>query len=274
MKWFLALCLAVACFDASASAGWGGGSCGPVGPCATTSVAAVYEWRKRSDDPGRDYLYTNRVQVGGWDRDGCFYRPYNAGAATWGDKCEPPVSPPSPRVKNFGVDTSKLCKKHGECFSVNGKSVSKREFVAAIGDIPADKDKMRLTLIGPEADRKRVQTDLGSAGPLAEFKGQFVLQSYTADHWAVEDVGFKLDGKPTIYLQSPDGKVLLRVDAYEGPEDLAGKLRRANPLYDPDKDPSGISLPGFPDLSKLIAKVPAWGWVVIAAGVFLWMRKV
>ena len=89
---------------ALALSGWGAAGCGPVGPDATG-----HEWRQRTDDPGRSYLYRRGVQVAGYDHQHDVYRAYDSRTDTWG----PPQAPPwkTPRraedVRNFGVDTDK-----------------------------------------------------------------------------------------------------------------------------------------------------------------------
>jgi hypothetical protein len=62
----------------------------------------------------------------------------------------------------------------------------------------------------------------------------------------IRDLGFVTTGTPTIYLQQPSGKVLLRRDTYDGPEFLAQAIRRARPDYDPSKDPDGRA-PAVPE---------------------------
>jgi hypothetical protein len=61
------------------------------------------------------------------------------------------------------------------------------------------------------------------------------VQDYAPGNWAVKD-GFFTEGKPTIYLQAPNGKVLHRQDDYsDGAAGLATALRKADPNYSPLK---------------------------------------
>ncbi|GIW83079.1 MAG: hypothetical protein KatS3mg105_4886 [Gemmatales bacterium] len=71
----------------------------------------------------------------------------------------------------------------------------------------------------------------------------FIVQSYRPENWALRP-GFVTSGRPTIYVQSPDGEVLHRQDDYEGgigalsvALERACQLRRRNPLYRPQLDP-------------------------------------
>lgn len=145
--------------------------------------------------------------------------------------------------------------------------------------LPDDKDKLRLTLIGAEADCDRVLADLKASPELAEFRSRYVVQSYRPENWAVRNYGFVTTGKPTIYLQVPaNGYVpLMRVDAYAGPAKLASQLRNADPSYEPAKDPDGTpspSLPGGDMLAGLFARVkalPWYVWALAAAGVILFI---
>ena len=62
------------------------------------------------------------------------------------------------------------------------------------------------------------------------------MQDYAPNNWAVKD-GFFTEGKPTIYLQAPNGKVLHRQDDYsDGASVLATALRKADPNYSPTED--------------------------------------
>jgi hypothetical protein len=172
------------------------------------------------------------------------------------------IDPPAPAaakadVPNYGVETDKIGT--GRCWR-RGREISREEAAEAVENkqLPDDAAKLRLTVIGQEADRKRVLADLDSSPELAAYKGRLVVQAYPPDHWAIKDAGFAAGGSPTVYLQRPDGKVLHRQDAYPSAEKLALALRKAEPTYDPKKDPdlSRPALPGGFDPSK----VPPLAW--------------
>jgi hypothetical protein len=129
-----------------------------------------------------------------------------------------------------------------ERWSINGKPVPRSLILAGV--LTDDSARMHLTLIGAEPDRRRVLQDLNAAPELAVYRDRYLVQSYAPGDWEV-GMGHVTTGRPTIYLQGRDGRVLLRRDAYAGPGDLAAALRRADPSYDPSKDPSG-NPPGLP----------------------------
>jgi hypothetical protein len=167
------------------------------------------------------------------------------------------------RKPNYGVNTEKLSKE--ECYCVNGKKVTDGPLAPAV---PDDSGKLHLTIIGNEAERRRVLEDLATAPELAEFRDRFHVQDYPADHWAVCLCGFCCHGHPTIYLQLPAGKVLHRQDDYDGPATLAKALRRAASDYDANKDP---------DLRKNpfdLQSIPLAAWLLIGGfGVTLLLTK-
>ncbi|GIW56326.1 MAG: hypothetical protein KatS3mg082_2730 [Nitrospiraceae bacterium] len=143
-------------------------------------------------------------------------------------------------VQNFGIDRSKLALQR-ERFMVNGQQITKQQACQLLenGSLEDDSHKLRLTVIGSETDRKRVLADL--KGSLADLAGDFLVQAYPPDNWAVSRAGFYTAGTPTIYVQDPSGKVLHRQDDYDdGPEGLRKALeaiRKPNPNYDQSRDP-------------------------------------
>lgn len=143
-------------------------------------------------------------------------------------------------VQNFGIDRSGL-NGSAERITLDGREITRSEAAQILqaGSLHDDSGKLRLTVIGTEADRRRVLDDL--KGPLADMASQCLVQDYSPDHWAVARAGFYTTGKPTIYVQAPDGKVLHRQDDYmDGAEGLRlafEQLRKPDPDYRPDKDP-------------------------------------
>jgi hypothetical protein len=244
-------------------------------------VSAVhYEWRTRADDPGHRYLFRDGRQIGGWDSKGRYYRPYDAVADSWGDVTHAPFAPP-----DEPCDCSSRCACEHNCFCPSGKLCTDacRCLVPSTGDmpveenygidreklnreprrtiqataIPDDTKKLRLTLIGADADRKPIESDLASHPLLTPLKDQFVLWSKAPDHSSVKNVGFVTAGHPSIYVQSADGKVLHRQDSYRGPEQLAEAIRKANPNYDPKNDPDLTKKPA-PAPTPEADDVPVW----------------
>lgn len=245
----------------------GSGGCSPAGavrtypPLPVTVVAPRYEWRTHANDPGRRYLYANGHQVGGWDRAQRYYRPFDG--RNWGERAESPVKPPSCQcgdtcdctgetcacvvetpALNFGVEAERIFPGH---HSINGRECSKDALLRTIREasVPDDAARLRATVIGSQADCDRVLSEIP-----ADLLAQVSWQSYRPGEWPVA-TGHRQDGKPTLYLQAPDGSVLSRTDADPGAAALAVGLklgiRRADPSYDPSKDP---------DLTKPLPVVP------------------
>lgn len=142
-------------------------------------------------------------------------------------------------VQNFGIDRAGL-NGSAERITLGGRQITRAEATQILqaGSLADDSSKLRLTLIGSESDRGRVLDDL--KGPLSDIAGQCLVQDYPPDHWAVTGAGFYTAGKPTIYVQSPDGKVLHRQDDYaDGADGLRlafENIRKPDPNYRPDKD--------------------------------------
>ena len=142
-------------------------------------------------------------------------------------------------VQNFGIDRSGLSGS-AERITLGGREITRSEaaHILQAGSLADDSGKLRLTVIGTEADRRRVLDDL--KGPLTDITGQCLVQDYPPDHWAVARAGFHTAGKPTIYVQAPDGNVLHRQDDYadgaEGFRQAFERLRKPDPNYRPDKD--------------------------------------
>jgi hypothetical protein len=217
-------------------------------PCALVS-APKYEWIWRKNDPHRYYLYQDGVQIGGYDILFDYYRPYDRVNDRWGQKTEPPIPPPNKhnppvpadrveasakQVEDFGVDYSQIPRTE-EC-SVNGRKCTKERAKHLIeskdGTLTDDSQRLRLTVFGSETERNDVVNKLSS-----DLKDKLSIQAYAPDHWIVTQRGFKLGPGPTIYLESPDGTVLHRQEGWDGPQSLAKAIERADPNYDPRKDP-------------------------------------
>jgi hypothetical protein len=261
---------------------------------AAHTALADYEWRTFPDDKDELSLWKDGVQVGNWRHSEKKYYPRLA-PGVWGKPCPPPYPPPLPSGEwrvvsgekeepsslttpnsplptppaspgkiesdgaiNYGVDRTRLSAagKH----LLGGKEVTKEELLQAIGSprLPDDDKWLSLTIIGPDAARKTVLSDLQSSPLLSPWKDRIKVQDYPPDHWAVKDAGFVTIGQPTIYCQAADGTVLHRQDTYRGPAALAEVLRKADPSYQPQRDP---------DLNKPLASVPPWLW--IAGGILL-----
>lgn len=204
---------------------------------------AAPQWFVYRGDENYYYLYEGEVLVGAFDLHTRVFRPIDPRTGVVGLPCQPPVSLPGEGVSNYGIDQSRIGRR--ERFTRDGVEISQEDALRSLHEgqnptIPADQNQLRVTVIGPQADTERVRTDLQSHAALATFRGQVVTNFFTPDHWAVQ-CGFVASGRPTIYIQAPDGTVLHRQDDYvDGPEGLALALaearRRVDPNYQPVND--------------------------------------
>ena len=263
----------------------GGGMCSI--PQKEQNQSSNWEWRTLSDHPGQWYLFKGGVQQGCLDMDEESYHPYDAATGKWGAVVQTPVGAPAdakeygrkhrkPRpcpkpkeqepkeqegkdtIQDFGVSRDKIPElASGETFyTLNGTRVDAStafRLVEKGGTLIDDSTKQRLTIIGSQDEVNKVLQDLKSNAKLSALSASMVVGVYGADHWAINGVGLPHDGHPTIIIQSaPDtsgrGKVLhVQRDYQGGAEDLATAIRRADPNYDPSKDP---------DLRKKKANTP------------------
>lgn len=180
----------------------------------------------------------------------------------------------TPEEPNFGVDKDKISK---EPQILRGdKAIGRKEAIKLLEgkNLEDDTAKLRLTIIGPEADRKRVLADIESNPVLSvAVKERCLVQAYAPDHWAVKNLGFVTTGKPTIYLQRADGKVLHRQEDYRGPEKLTEAIRKADPKYDTARDPD-LNKPWWEKILPAdLSKVPTSVWVIGGAGVLLLLSR-
>jgi hypothetical protein len=148
--------------------------------------------------------------------------------------------------QNFGVDRTKI--QPFNRYTINGREVARELAEQAVAGgtdtIPDDSGKLRLTVIGNDAERKAVLDDLTKNAALASVRDLLVVQDYPPTSWAAQGAGFTTTGHPTIYLQKPDGTVLYHRDDYQqGPEGIVSAVRKADPKYDPSKDPNGSAVP-------------------------------
>jgi hypothetical protein len=246
-------------------------------------------WWKYKITPNQSHLFHNDRWVGTYFHYDGLYRPWNAALQQWGKPCPPPVRPPAydnPPLNIVsdlptGVDLDRCSGK--ESYKINGCEVSAADAHDAVGKggLTDDSKKPWLVIIGPDAaSRKRVLDDIDAHPALKGVKDTWIVKAYDPAHWHL-GVGFKTDGKPSIYAMSApiNGKanVLHRQDDYNGgPDALAYALRKTDPNYDPSKDP---------DLRKpsplVPVPLPAGGsglpvWVLgglLLLGFILWRKR-
>jgi hypothetical protein len=147
------------------------------------------------------------------------------------EQAQPPKVPvPPPQL--FGVTRSELGK-------VVGYSGNTREAYFA------PQDKVFLTVIGNQEDRKEVEDDWRKNPEFADLRDKVSFGAYNRGDWQVADnLGYAGNGKPTILIQQASGRVNWRAYDYSGgAKGLSQALRRADPAYHPERDPGPNSGP-------------------------------
>jgi hypothetical protein len=155
------------------------------------------------------------------------------------------------RMPNFGLDLAHLANGNQPRYRVGGKPCRKRDVMTAM--VEDDSAKPRLTIIGSKEERAQALAALPAEA------SRYLVKAYDRTDWAVARAGFKTDGHPTIYVQAPDGTVLHRQDTFADAKQLAEALRKADPTYDPAKDPD-LSKSSLAQMFKqLAAQLPPVG---------------
>ncbi len=232
--WSLVFLAVTACCPMHARAQWGARSCGPVGP-AEPVQGGGYQWVPFAGDPDQFDLFHNGRHVGSYHRDGRFL--WYHGAGQWSPGQCPVALPAEAQAavgQNFGVDLPRIDRKAPLTYRGNPVSQARALELIGGGEIPDNTGKRRLTVIGPDADRAPVLAAL--RGPLAPLVAEYVVSDYPPEHWAVAKAGFVRDGKPTIYLQEPDGRTVFRLNDATGFREALEAVRKPGP-YDPSRDP-------------------------------------
>lgn len=247
---FVLFCLA----DALVHAQCPGGVCPVPQPAAELPAAGAYRWTNKPGQPGQLYLLHGNRQVGHYDLQTLTFRPLlNAARGEWGEACDPPYQPPC-----FGVELDRISNR--EAHTLNGVEVGKKGVYEAIGDgLTDDSGRIRVSIFGEGG--AQVAAELQAARDLDGLRDSFTVRAYPADHWAAKAQGFVTDGKPSIYVQSPTGKVLHRQDDYAGGSAvLVASLLKAKAGYDGKKDPdlrAKDAAPVHVDLGKVALIVGA-----------------
>ena len=164
-------------------------------------------------------------------------------------------------VAHPGVIADKM-HQHGNRYRINDHDVSRREAFAAVTTVPDDRAKLSLTFAGgTEAERKAAVETAAAIGLTRDC----LVQALPAESPLLKK-GFVTTGHPTVYLQAPDGKPLIRrPDAsLESLQLVAAQVA----AYDPSKDATGDGFT-LADLEKRVAAIPTWLWLVGGAIVVL-----
>ena len=267
----------------------------------TADYPPGYWWKNASNEPDLVHLYMGPHHKGTYSFQDGLYRPLlDYGSGTWGAAQAPPVSPParpggSPapvvgQKLNFGIDESKLGKE--DVYYTNQGPICRSKANQMLSDPTHyrdhyagqhldDKKKLRLVVIGQEEVRKRILRDFEQTG----LDTHVMPWSVPPGHWSLKDnvtgkvmFAYK-DDLPTIYLQTPDGKVLHRQADYKGKEDFQA-IRKAVDAYDSSKDPD-LRIPIKPVPVPVPTPVKPWSpsdvpmplWIGAGILIFLLLQR-
>lgn len=234
--------------------------------CSAPYVPGSYEWRKFPDCL-QWALWRDGEQVGGYDAEQDRYGVFNKGEWTNFYR-RPPVDLPADAFPALAgrVPGGVYFQFESEPrYSRNGVVISKQEAINAL-KLEDDSKRPSLTVIGKQSHLDAVR----AAVVASDLASKVCFQAYTPDDWAIntERFGFAHDGEPTIYLQKPDGEVLLHLKGF-GVETLA-QIRRKMP-YDPANDP-GIK-PEAPIQSEPHPLIPAAVGIAVVVIVLTLLSK-
>lgn len=159
----------------------------------------------------------------------------------WPDeKSKAAAKPKSTDPLNYGLEPDKIGRASNS-YTANGDKA--KQFVREARGEAEPGQKYHLTVIGSDDMRAQVLNDVATSPALASMKADLLVQDYKPGEWAVDpSLGFQ-EGILVQTAKSNDdptgGKVIYRAKNYaEGAPGIAEALRKANPNYKPDKDPT------------------------------------
>lgn len=268
-----------------------------------TAPVERYRWVAVPGNDDQEALLEHGKQIGCWSKSGAYYRALNADGS-WGPKAyrtpdgywsRPVVgvksAPAHPKKKmedlvnaestkpNFGMNYKPAGPKYTLCEGGKHKDIDRRAAMSLVdntpsaSDIPDDSKKFRLVFVGKKEDRTRALSDCEKLSE--HIKSKVILHAYDPDSPIAKQMALVNDGKPTVYLQAPDGQILGR--NLDGTWDTSRveAIEETVKNYDPAKDadlrlrPKVIPNP-IPDVSQ----IPGWVWGLAGGGlVLLLMRK-
>lgn len=172
---------------------------------------------------------------------------------------------------NYGIDVERLSQRT-DPESYRPASIEGRKFMRP-GESDETANKLHLTVIGEPGQRKPVMNDLSNNGKLTQLADRLLVQEYSPGNWAIDpSLGFDNKGAPAILVQEKNGKVVAKMKDYkDGPDALAAAIRKADPNYDPKKDPTPAP-PGGPALRGILRE-PSLGLVVLIALLLIPSKK-
>jgi hypothetical protein len=175
--------------------------------------------------------------------------------------------------KNFGIDLAKLPSHPGGQAWYGGNV----DYSAARGAAGEKPNRVHVTFIGSQVEREAARKNLeGDPGfrYLSEAMGDYLaVQDYGPENPLVKEVGLPNGGRPDVIIQTTKGgRVTYRARSYPGADVVVHEIRKADPRYDPDKDPNGSGLDGLSAMLKYLGandSMPEDVLIGLAGGVAL-----
>ncbi|MCX7666446.1 MAG: hypothetical protein N2112_12975 [Gemmataceae bacterium] len=201
----------------------------------------------------------------------------------------PPQTNSSPAAEilecdNFGLGIKYL--KGSSQYRLNGQIVTREEALRSLGNVPDDRERLRLTLVGNEEFQKKVWRELTQHPGWSQVERGLLVQSYPENHWAITGVGLRKG----ITLQRPanregKGAVLFRIENYQEPNAVITAIRKADPNYQPERDPDPTRprppvapTPNDPETQPTIpVPSPTWGqgfWALAGCALALFIHHI
>ena len=213
------------------------------------------DWKWKARNSFQEDLFLNGEFRGSWDFPTQSFSAWTA-EGKWSLDQTCPISPPiRDQTIVTGCDVKQAVGQAEQC-SVGGVPVTKEEAIKAIGfpcpdcpnpskKSPAAGGRSYLIVVSSNAEsRKVVEKEWNESPSFQPFRDHTAFWSVGPDHWSL-DAGFPRDGERILY-QLPDRTIAHSQDSLDTRK-LAEALRKADPRYDPKRDP---------DLS---ATCPWWG---------------
>lgn len=214
-------------------------------------VPAKGSWWGSRDEPHKSLLYEDQRLIGEWDHNTRTYRRWTASGFTDVEKCPfPPPDPPAEVVKK-GINQGLMLEKMvWQGYADSGVPVSREQAFSALEqDLPDDRNRPRITVQGSKDSKDAALRQLREWVSKKGLGDKVILWSGLPDDLILARRGFKPEGDPTVWVQDPDGRQLLKAPSFKGEATLAEietTLARWDPRLFPGLRSGGLfGVPGL-----------------------------
>lgn len=279
-------------------------SIGMVAYAQTVIVRSVnFHWERMNDT--QDWLMADSQYYGGYDHVRDEFRRWYPGDL-WGPASTPPIRPryrpdvwehmknqpcgppdgvvPAAPQKQEKLPTGVIRDQlaTGERFTHNGRSVDRQELIqlieAKVDQSNIKDDSHKDILMAQSADPKKREAFVkvfNSDPAFSVIRQKATCWECAPDDWSL-DVGH-VKGEGVVTLTRFDGQILARVQVKDiaNANEIVGEIRKVNPNYDPNKDPTPVNptpspaIPGMGNVKPM--NVAVLGALAVAA--YFFVRK-